>query len=187
MDFSRMSDDELLVATARQPEAFGTFYERHVRAVLSYASHATRDTEAALDLTAEVFAAALAARSRYRPGEAPASAWLFGIARKKLAATRRRRARADAARRKLGISTLSFSDSALERAEEILDAERQDWVRRLEDLSADERNAITARVLEERGYTEVAASEGTTEAAIRQRVSRGLAKLAKGAQRNEGA
>jgi DNA-directed RNA polymerase specialized sigma24 family protein len=40
----------------------------------------TRDAELAADLTAETFAAALAARARFDPGRGSASAWLFGLA-----------------------------------------------------------------------------------------------------------
>ena len=78
-DFAQLPDDELLALTARQPEAFGELYERHVRAVLAFVRHEGLRTDEALDLTAEVFAAALMASRRYRPGEAPARAWLLGI------------------------------------------------------------------------------------------------------------
>lgn len=178
-DFSKLSDDQLLGATADQPEAFGVFYERHVRAVLAYATRETGDTEAALDLTAEVFAAALVASRRYRPGEAPAKAWLFGIAHNQAVSLHRRRVRADAARRKLGIPQLSFTDAALERVEEVLDAEHDGALAGMRSLSAPEREAVTERVINERPYAELAAATGASETVVRQRVSRGLAKLAK--------
>jgi RNA polymerase sigma-70 factor, ECF subfamily len=177
--FAELSDDELLAATREHPEAFGVFYERHVRGVLAFASRRLRDPEAALDLTAEVFAAALVAAGRYRPGEAPARAWLVGIARKKLAALGRRNARADAARRRLGIPRLSFGDAALERVEEMIDAELALGETAIDDLSEAEHEAVLARVVDERAYGDLAVDAGTSEAAIRQRVSRGLAKLAR--------
>jgi RNA polymerase sigma-70 factor (ECF subfamily) len=40
------------------------------------------DEELAADLSAECFAAALLASERFRPGGAPAIAWLFGIAQR---------------------------------------------------------------------------------------------------------
>jgi RNA polymerase sigma factor (sigma-70 family) len=178
-DLSRLSDDELLALTAAEPEAFGVFYERHARSVLGFLACACRDTEQALDLTAEVFAAALAASGRYRPGEAPAGAWLLGIARNKLAATRRRNAVEDKARRSLGMVRLNFADEALERVEELLDAEPAAYVNGMGRLSPAEREAVLARVIQERDYTEIAEATGSTEAAVRQRVSRGLAKLAR--------
>jgi DNA-directed RNA polymerase specialized sigma24 family protein len=44
-------------------------------------------------------------------------------------------------------------------------------------LPSDQREAVAAHVLEDRGYAELADELHTTEAAVRQRVSRGLATL----------
>lgn len=46
-------------------------------------------------------------------------------------------------------------------------------------LSAAEREAVTARIIDERDYPEIAVAQGASPAAVRQRVSRGLAKLAR--------
>lgn len=177
--FTKLPDDELLLAARRQPEAFGVFYERHVADILAYHVHATGNYETALDLTAEVFAAALAAVDRYRPGEAPAKAWLLGIARNKLLEVRRGRARADAARRRLGIARIRFDDVAFERVEEIIDAQRLGYLDDIDVLTPDEQRAVIARVIEEKDYSEVAATTGVSEGTIRKRVSRGLARLAR--------
>ncbi|MEX1142473.1 MAG: RNA polymerase sigma factor [Thermoleophilaceae bacterium] len=176
--FDRCSDPDLLALTRDKPEAFGVFYERHVDAILRYLSRQTGSSGVALDLTAEVFAAALAGSHRYRPERGPARAWLFGIANNKLAASRRRDALDLAARRKLGVRLFEFSDEALERVEEIVDAAGSGYVDGLKDLPESERAAIVARVLEEQEYADIAAAADVSEAAIRQRVSRGLAKLA---------
>lgn len=178
-DFAQLPDDELLALTAKQPDAFGEFYERHVRAVLAFVRHEGLRTDEALDVTAEVFAAALVASRRYRPGEASARAWLLGIARNKLAHGRRRAATETSARRKLGMARLTYSDEALERVEELLDAEAGRYSNGAAALPPAEREAVVARVVEERTYDEIAASTGATPAAVRQRVSRGLAKLAR--------
>jgi len=47
----------------------------------------------------------------------------------------------------------------------------------LGDLPQDQRVAIQARVLDERSYPDIAGELGTSEAAVRMRVSRGLAAL----------
>lgn len=180
----RLSDGELLARTRREPEAFGAFYDRHVRMVMGLLVRETADTERALDLTAEVFTAALRGARRFEPDGPPASAWLVGIARNKLAAARRREALAYRARRKLGVPRLGFDDEELERVEQILDAADSGLADALERLPALEQEAVTARVLDERDYSEIAATERTSEAAIRQRVSRGLARL--GRTRPEG-
>jgi RNA polymerase sigma factor (sigma-70 family) len=174
------SDDALLAATPREPEAFGVFYRRHAEAVLAYLLYRSRDREAALDLTAEVFAVALEAAPRYRPGRAPARAWLFGIANKRLAASRRRQAIDDRARRRLGVRSLRFEEAELEEVERMVDLQRRRPPLELlvADLPPGEHDAVIARVVEERDYREIAARLGCSEAAARQRVSRGLARLA---------
>src|SRR5262245_66019499 len=82
------SDDDLL--TSDDPEAFGVLHDRHVKALLGYFARRTGDPEVAADLTAETFAAALVARQRFKPGGAPAAAWLFTIAQRRLTDFRRR-------------------------------------------------------------------------------------------------
>lgn len=47
----------------------------------------------------------------------------------------------------------------------------------MEDLPDEQRSAVHGRVLEDRGYDELALAAGVSPAAIRQRVSRGLALL----------
>ena len=61
------TDEELLAAVRREPEAFGIFYRRHVTALLGYFLRRTRDAELAADLTAETFAAALDGLRRFDP------------------------------------------------------------------------------------------------------------------------
>jgi len=64
-------------------------------------------------VTAEVFAAALLGSRKYRAGEAPAKAWLFGIAKNKLAASRKREALDRSASRMLGIPQFAYSEVAI--------------------------------------------------------------------------
>ena len=47
----------------------------------------------------------------------------------------------------------------------------------LDALPADQRSALRAQVLDDRTYGEIAVAEGVSEAAVRQRVSRGLSSL----------
>jgi len=173
------SDDELLDAAVRDPGAFGEFYERHAQAVLAYLVSLTRDPERSLDLTAEVFAAALESSSRYRGGEAPARAWLFGIARNKFAEGQRKRAAEYRARQRLGIPRLEFEDEDLERVERLLDQSPSDVLGLVtQRLPESERDAVIARVVHEADYRDVALNGNCSEQAARQRVSRGLGRLA---------
>lgn len=169
---ARLSDEELL--STPTADSFADFYQRHVRAILGYFARVTRDPETAADLTAETFAAALSGRSRYRPEVAPATAWLFGIAGKKAADWRRRGYAEDRARRRLAMERIDLT----ERDRTDFDALTDDYVAHLlSDLSPDERDAVTARVLEDRAYDEIAAETGVPAATVRKRVSRALGAL----------
>jgi len=81
------TDEELLIS--RDPEAFGVFYARHLRGVEAYfARRAGRET--AVDLAADTFASALAARRRFVSGHTPAAGWLYTIAARRLVDFQRR-------------------------------------------------------------------------------------------------
>src|SRR6185312_17384485 len=116
--------------------------------------------ETAADLAAETFAAAIVARRRYRGDGAPAGAWLFAIAHRKLVDYQRRGYADERARRRLGLERrpLGEDDSALIR---LLGDDPA--VRSLAALPTEQRVAIKARVLEERSYPEIAAALGTSE------------------------
>ena len=169
-------DDELLGRfVAGDPEAFVSFYRRHLAAVLGFFLRRTRDAELTADLTAEVFAAALVAARRYRPGERPALAWLYGIAAHKLADSRRRGRVEDEARRRLALGPLSIDDQDLARVEEMADTGAAETA--LRSLPPDQRDAVLARVIHERPYAEIAEQMRCSELLARQRVSRGLRAL----------
>jgi RNA polymerase sigma factor (sigma-70 family) len=165
------SDEELL--TGRDPDSFELFYTRHVEGVLGFFARRTRNAELAADLTAETFAAALAGRRRFRPQSGAASAWLFGIAMKKLADAQRRGYAERRACRRLGMERLELSDDDIARIDALGGSATASAL--LELLGADQRDAIRAHVLEERSYAEIAAREHVSEAVVRKRVSRGLA------------
>jgi RNA polymerase sigma factor (sigma-70 family) len=172
-------DEELLVAAKHDAEAFGIFYRRRVDAVLAFFLRRTGDRELAADLTAETFAAALAALARYRPqSESSALAWLFTIAHRKLIDSIRRGRVEDRARRRLGIEPLAFSDEDIERVEQrAAGAAGDSALLALERLSREQRVAIKGRVLDEAQYGELARRLQCSEAVVRKRVSRGLAEL----------
>lgn len=165
------NDEDLL--TSRDPASFELFYSRHVEGVLGFFARRTRDAELAADLTAETFAAALAGRRRFRPQSGAASAWLFGIAMKKLADAQRRGYAERRACRRLGMERLELSDDDIARIDALGESSNASAL--LELLAADQRDAIRAHVLEEESYAEIAAREHVSEAVVRKRVSRGLA------------
>jgi RNA polymerase sigma-70 factor (ECF subfamily) len=176
---ARRSDAELLALTPAVPDAFDVFFVRHSQAIVSYLWRQTGSQDVALDLTSETFAVALESVGRYDPAKGDARGWLFGIARITMLSSYRQQRAEQSARLRLGIEVLGHSDAAWDEAEARLDAALPGLVDGVERLPRAERRAVVARVLEERDYSEIAASEQATEAAIRQRVKRGLARLRK--------
>jgi RNA polymerase sigma factor (sigma-70 family) len=165
-------DDDLLAQfAAGDAEAFVAFYQRHLTAVLGFFLRRTGNPE----LTAEVFAAALLAAERYRPGERPALAWLYGIAAHKLADSRRRGRVEDEARRRLAFEPLAIDDEELARVQEMADPGAAEAA--VLTLPAAQRDAVLARIVDERPYTEIAHEMQCSELLVRQRVSRGLRAL----------
>ena len=174
---SEASDGELLAATRTEPHAFAVFYDRYEHAMLAYFMRRARDPEIAADLTAEVFAAALAAAERYQPQAPTAAAWLFTIAHNTLAnSVRRGRVEADA-RRRVGIrEAVTLTSEELERVESLTSSDGE-VIELLRHLPPEQREAVRARVLEERSYPEIAAQLRTSELVVRKRVSRGLSRI----------
>jgi RNA polymerase sigma factor (sigma-70 family) len=171
------SDAELLATARSRPASFAVFYDRYELAVVGYFARRTGDPEVAADLTAEVFAAVLGAADRYRPQSESAAGWLFTIAHHTLAKSLRRGRVEAHARRRLGISeAVTFDSGELELVESQADGDG--WVLELlELLPAEQREAVRARVLDERSYPDIAGELQTSELVIRKRVSRGLSNL----------
>lgn len=165
------TDGELLVATATDPDAFGTFFRRHVRGVLAFFRRRGANAEVALDLTAETFAAALEASPRYELRPEPARNWLYGIAWNKLHEAQRRGRADDAVRRALGMAPIVLTDEGLERIEALAGSPALEL---MDALPADQRDAVRARVVDGREYQEIADELRCSSSVVRQRVSRGL-------------
>lgn len=170
------TDGELLVAAAAgDGGAFATFYRRHLPAVVGFLLRSTGDREVAADLSAEVFAAVFLSARRYRArGKGSAWPWVRGIAQNKLRESRRHGRVEDRARRRLSFEPEALDDRDLARVDELAGAEALDLVER---LPPPQRDAVRSRVIEERGYTEIARDLNCSELVVRQRVSRGLARL----------
>lgn len=170
------TDEELLAdaAPGRAGPSFAAFYERHERALLAYFRRRVATPEVAADLAAETFAQALASRRRFKGrGDGSGAAWLYGIAAHVLARSVRRGRVEVRARHRLGLPPCALDDAALTAIDQLAG----DATAALEALPPDQREAVWARVVGEREYPEIAAELQCSEAAARQRVSRGLAAL----------
>jgi RNA polymerase sigma factor (sigma-70 family) len=171
-----LDEDALLAAARSSPEAFADFYEHFERTMLRFFMHATSRPELAADLTAETFARALESVASYDPSRGRAHQWLFGIARNVLAESYRRGRVDDTARTRLGLPTLVLDDHSAQTIAR-LSAGHDEVGLALAGLPVEQRQAINARVLEERDYGEIASELNCSEALVRQRVSRGLRAL----------
>ncbi|HEY5318016.1 MAG TPA: RNA polymerase sigma factor, partial [Solirubrobacteraceae bacterium] len=110
-------------------------------------------------------------------GEQSAAPWVRGIARNKLLESRRRGRVEDRARRRLAFDEEALDDSDLARVEELAGGAEGEAVELLDRLPERQRRAVRWRVLEGRDYGEIASELNCSELVVRQRVSRGLARI----------
>jgi RNA polymerase sigma-70 factor (ECF subfamily) len=171
---THLTDEDLLAS--HETADFAVFYDRHVRALLGYFQRRTGDPQVAADLTAETFASAIVAQERYVPGGAPAVAWLYRIAQRRLVDYHRRGSVERKMQRALAMERVPLSTEDAEMVRLLADDAA---LTMLAELPPDQRDAVTAHVIDDAGYPELAAAQHTSEAAVRQRVSRGLGTLRK--------
>ena len=154
-------------------EDFEAFYRTNLEVVLAFCLARTGDAELAADLSAESFAAALAARESYSARLGSPRGWLLGIAAHRTvdacAGHVERRAQ-----QQLGMAQITWSEDDLDYVSRM---DRGPLERLLADLPADQRQAIPAHIVEEVEYRDLARIAGVSQPAIRKRVSRGLAAL----------
>jgi RNA polymerase sigma-70 factor (ECF subfamily) len=171
------SDEELLRAAAGgDGQAFAVFYRRHADPLVAFLRRRVPAPEQAFDLAAETFAVVALAAGEFR-GEGSAAAWLYGIARNVLRSSLRRGRIEDAARRRLGAEPTPLTDADLLAVEERAVAGSAALQAALDALPEPTRRALVARVVEEREYPDIAGELACSEHVVRQRVSRGLARL----------
>lgn len=154
---------------------FGAFYRAYLDVVLAFCMARVGNREVAADLAAEVFAAALSGRDRYRPERGSELQWLLGIAANKVSDARRRGVVERRAQQRLGMAAIQWTEDDYERIAGL--AGEAQFVRLLGALPIDQRDVVHAHVVEEQSYEQIAARYGVKEATVRKRVSRGLAML----------
>jgi RNA polymerase sigma factor (sigma-70 family) len=103
--------------------------------------------------------------------------WLLAIAHNKLVSSLRRGRVEDAARRRVGmLEVIELRPESMRRVDHLVQGDT--WVADLlASLPEDQRQAVRARVLEERSYDDIAAELETSSLVVRKRVSRGLERL----------
>jgi RNA polymerase sigma-70 factor (ECF subfamily) len=169
------SDEQLMLSAATDEDSLGAFYVRYEHRVIAFFMRAVQRADLAADLTAETFAALVESAERYDPALGKADGWLFGIARNVLARSRERGRVEDRARRSLGLGVLALDDEAIERIEATVGL--AEATHALGSLPEEQRDAVIERVVNERGYDEIASELECSPSVVRKRVSRGLATM----------
>ena len=168
------TDGELLQMLRRDPQAVGVLYDRYATRLVRYLQQQGARDDVALDATQEMFARLIVQGRRVRPSsDGTIWPWLAVSGRNLLRDWQRRGAIEAKARHRLNlpISPEEATDPLARVEVDQLDERLSDG---LERLSPDQRTAVTARVIQERDYSEIADATGATEATVRRRVSRGL-------------
>lgn len=173
----RRTDAQLLADRRRPEDAFAAFYRRHKGPVLRYVASRGLDPHVAADVVSATFFAALRSRRRYRPRNPTALPWLLTIATTQIADAARRDRRDDRLNRRIAAHEPPPLSAADTDGYAALVAGEEPFVRALARLPDDQRSAVERRVLHDVDYPELAAELGVSQAAARQRVSRGLQRL----------
>lgn len=173
-----MTEDDatLLIRARRDPEAFACFYRRHFERLLAYFGRRVTSPEVAADLVAETFARALQGLNSFRPQRGPAVAWLLAIAHNQLVDAHRRGQVQERARQRLGMGPIAMDDDDLLAIDRRLsEASEVDAI--LAGLTDTEREVVVAHIIDEQPFSAIAGSLRCSEAVVRKRLSRGLARL----------
>ncbi len=169
-----MTDSQLLRQYVEgSNQAFGELVRRHSDWVYSVARRRVRDSHLAEDVTQATFVV-LARKASSLREQSVLSSWLFQVVRltsfKALREEARRRRRETEAALRMQTSPSADEDQSWQELEPLLD----ESVAR---LRRGDRQALLLRFYERKSFAEVADALGSTEDAVRKRVSRAVEKL----------
>lgn len=166
------SDDALVRAAQREPEAFGSLYQLYLTRIYRYMRVRVASDEDAADLTQQLFLRAFDALPRYREKGLPFSAWLFRIARNLVTDTLRQR-KPSSAWAKLPEAAAEEMPDSMNLEAEVLRDEAVTHLRTLvAALPPDKRELLAFRFEAELTAREIALVLGKSEAAIYKQINR---------------
>lgn len=173
MQLPRTMDEPRLVRAAQTDvQAFGALYDRYVQRVYRYCYYRTGSPPDAEDLTAQIFLTALEGLPRYRQ-DGHFAAWLFSIARKKVADFHRRAPHTHAP---LDESTLPPIHTDL--AMDVETSQRRErLLKQIQALAEEERELIHLRYVAELSFAEMAGTLQKNEEAVKKSLYRLIARL----------
>lgn len=179
-----VDEDQMLVAAAREDtEAAARLYDKYYGLILAYVYHCTLESEAAEDLTSNVFLAVFRHLDRYQWRQVPFRAWLYRIATNEVRTYYRRQRRARLFCRQCQESPLpeeTNGTTAATPAGVVGPATAEEYRllhRALRQLRPKYRTALILRYFEDRSIAEIATITGQREGTIRSQLHRGLAQL----------
>lgn len=177
---TEISDSALIARLGTDRDALEVFYRRHIGKVTEFAARRSRTAGDVADVVSVTFMNAVAGAHTFDPRRSRGSAlgWLIGIAFNELREQARREHRqATLVARERGRRLLDDDD--ISRIDRLIDAQRvtPSLDRALQELSANEREAILLVAVD--GFTprEAAVALGVTSTVLRARLSRAKGRL----------
>ena len=171
MQISQITDELTLVRAAQiDARAFGSLYDRYIQRVYRYCYYRTNSAPDAEDLTAQIFLAALEALPRYRQ-DGHFAAWLFSIARKKVADFHRRT-------EQVPLEETMLPPIHTDLAMDVETSQRREGLlKSIQALAEEERELIHLRYVAELSFAEIARTLHKKEDAVKKSLYRLMARL----------
>ena len=165
-------------AVGRDPDAFEAFYREHLPWVRRFVARRVDDPQAAADLTADIFLAAIDSAGGYRPRSGPPGAWLAGVARNVVVDHWRRQSREARAHARVSGRAL-LDEQSVELLAHRIDAERvaRELYLSLADLPDNQRAVVELVAVDGLSLVEAAQALGISPGTARVRYHRARTRL----------
>ncbi|HRL13377.1 MAG TPA: sigma-70 family RNA polymerase sigma factor [Aggregatilineales bacterium] len=175
VDYSTLTDAELVEAARGDKNAFGVLYERYVKKIYNYIFYRTGNQHDAEDLTSRVFFRAMSHVETYTERGVPFQAWLYRIAHNLVANWHR-----DRGRRKIipldEFIVAGLRSEAPEKSAEDAE-EREQLLAAVRRLPEERQQLLVLKFVDHLSNAEIGAIMGRTEGAIKSLYHRTLLAL----------
>lgn len=169
-------DAELITRSAREPQAFGVIFDRHVREIHRYAARRL-GMSLADDIAAETFLIAFRRREKYDPAFRDARPWLYGIATNVIGRHRRAEARMYRTLARTGADPVCPPADGEIVARVAATAQRRRLAAALAGLTAADRDTILLLSWAQLSYEEIARTLQIPAGTVASRINRARGKL----------
>lgn len=169
------TDDDLLLAAQRDPDAFGAIFDRHFDALFRFAAHRI-GRQAAEDVAAETFVRALGAVRRAHTTDGSLRAWLYAIAGNLIRDDLRSRARAGRVDDRLR-NQVRTAPQVARPGMDVGDGPDPELLEAVRALRIEEQEVLLLHAWAELSYEEIAVATGVAVGTVRSRLSRARVQL----------